>query len=124
MYGFPSVFYGDEAGIEGYGDPFCRKPFPWHNINNELLCHYKKLGEIRQNNSAFDSGAFEITEHHDGLIAYKRTKGDCEIIVCANTQSKEETLSLDGAYMDLLTQETFTNTVCLSEMEARILKKA
>ena len=26
--GVPSLFYGDEAGIEGCGDPFCRAGFP------------------------------------------------------------------------------------------------
>ena len=29
VYGVPSVFYGDEAGVEGYHDPFCRRPYPW-----------------------------------------------------------------------------------------------
>ncbi|MBR0304000.1 MAG: glycoside hydrolase family 13 protein, partial [Clostridia bacterium] len=28
-YGIPSIFYGDEAGLEGYHDPFFRRPFPW-----------------------------------------------------------------------------------------------
>ena len=27
--GAPSIYYGDEAGMEGYRDPFNRRTFPW-----------------------------------------------------------------------------------------------
>ena len=58
VYGVPSVFYGDEAGVEGYHDPFCRKTFPWGNECKELLEHYRKLGEIRSDYSLFADGEF------------------------------------------------------------------
>ena len=76
VYGFPSVFYGDEAGIEGYGDPFCRKPFPWHNIYTELHDHYVTLGKIRAQHDVLAGGDFRIIEHKDGLITYKRTSNN------------------------------------------------
>ena len=46
VFGVPSLYYGDEAGLEGGHDPFCRQPFPWGNEDKELADHYKKLGEI------------------------------------------------------------------------------
>ena len=27
--GFPSLYYGDEAGLTGFSDPWCRRCFPW-----------------------------------------------------------------------------------------------
>ena len=123
VYGFPSVFYGDEAGIEGYGDPFCRKPYPWHAISEDLLDHYKKLGEIRRSNSAFDGGSFEITEHVRGLLSYKRQKDDCSILVCANTGTTPETVTLDGIYTDLFTNTVFKNEITIAPMTAVILKR-
>ena len=42
VYGVPSLFYGDEAGLEGYHDPFCRRPYPWGRENGELLEFYQK----------------------------------------------------------------------------------
>ncbi len=123
VYGFPCVFYGDEAGIEGYSDPFCRKPFPWHNIDKALLSHYIKLGRIRTENKAFDSGSFEITEHRDALISYKRKKDKNEITVYANAGKKEEVITLDASYKELLTDKSYKEAFVLEPMSAVILKK-
>ena len=49
--GIPAIFYGDEAGLEGYSDPFNRMPYPWGDESEELIAHYRKLGEIRSKNS-------------------------------------------------------------------------
>ena len=45
--GLPTIFYGDEVGLEGYEDPINRRPFPWNNMDNQLLEHYKGLGKLR-----------------------------------------------------------------------------
>jgi glycosidase len=46
--GIPCVFYGDEIGMEGYGDPYCRGTYPWGGGDKELLEYYRKLGAIRK----------------------------------------------------------------------------
>ena len=123
VYGFPSVFYGDEAGIEGYGDPFCRKPFPWHDIAEDLHEHYKKLGKIRRENAAFDGGSFELVDHKDGLISYKREKDGCEIFVCSNVSDTAKRIPLDGMYADLLSGTLHNKQTVIQPMSAAILKK-
>ncbi len=70
--GVPCVFYGDEVGLEGYGDPFCRRPFPWNDMNGELLEHYRKLGNIRKNNAVFRDGTFRILELTPEHFIYER----------------------------------------------------
>ena len=49
--GNPIVYYGTEAGITGYKDPFNRKPYPWETLNKTLIEHYKNLGNFRKQNS-------------------------------------------------------------------------
>ncbi len=44
--GIPTVYYGDEIGMEGFEDPINRRPFAWNNVNYELLHHYQTLGKI------------------------------------------------------------------------------
>lgn len=35
--GMPSVYYGDEAGMEGAADPFCRFPYPWGREDAQVM---------------------------------------------------------------------------------------
>lgn len=39
--GIPSIFYGDEAGLQGFDDPINRRPYPWGSEDEEILAHYK-----------------------------------------------------------------------------------
>lgn len=83
--GVPSIYYGDEAGMEGYKDPFNRRCYPWGNENTELVEWYKKLGEIRKNNKVFVDGNFEILSAVAGCVAYSRKKDSEAILVIANS---------------------------------------
>lgn len=92
--GVPCVFYGDEAGLEGYRDPFCRRPFPWNDINEELLGHYRKLGSIRKTHAVFRDGLFRLIELTPEHVIYERSvwsEGDEKIVVAV---VREGTLSV------------------------------
>lgn len=45
--GVPSLYYGDEAGLQGFEDPLNRRPYPWGKEDSELLEHYRTLGRLR-----------------------------------------------------------------------------
>jgi len=60
MPGLPCIFYGDEAGTEGYGDPFCRRPYPWGREDESLLAHYRKIGEVHRLEDVFRDGYLRI----------------------------------------------------------------
>lgn len=83
--GVPSIYYGDEAGMEGYKDPFNRRCYPWGNENTELVEWYKKLGDIRKNNKVFVDGSFEILSAVAGCVAYSRKKDGEAVLVIANS---------------------------------------
>ena len=48
--GVPSLYYGDEIGMEGGKDPFCRRMMKWNEDSQDmgLLSFFKKLGKIRE----------------------------------------------------------------------------
>lgn len=54
--GVPSIYYGDEAGLEGYRDPLNRGTYPWGNENLELLEWYKTMATIRNKYDVFSTG--------------------------------------------------------------------
>ncbi len=74
--GVPCVFYGDEAGLEGYRDPFCRMPFPWNSIDGEISAAYRELGMIRKNEKLLRDATFEIVELTHEMFVFKRTSVD------------------------------------------------
>ena len=94
--GVPSVYYGDEAGVEGYGDPFCRKTYPWGNENQDLIDFYKKLGNIRRSNTCFRGGKFIPIYANMGHIAYVRESldGKNALLIAANRWCDDEYIEL------------------------------
>ena len=41
MPGVPCIYYGDEAGLEGYADPYTRGTYPWGKEDEELREIYR-----------------------------------------------------------------------------------
>lgn len=109
VYGVPSVFYGDEAGLEGYHDPFCRKTFPWGKEDTEILDFYKRLGAIRAENGVFADGDFKIEIAEGAFIAYSREREDQKITVAVNVG--EYPRFFEHAGTDILTGIKFDGTV-------------
>lgn len=102
--GIPSIFYGDEAGLQGFDDPINRRPYPWGSEDKEILAHYKKLGRIRRENRAVFSGGFNMRDEN-GLVAYERTSGDDEILIAVNAGADDETLFINKEYTSLYNKE-------------------
>ncbi len=92
--GVPSLYYGDEAGMEGYGDPFCRGCYPWGNENLELLNFYKALGSMRKSSPALSDGSIYFLKAEKGLIAYLRENENSKTLVAVNTADYSQTLTL------------------------------
>ena len=127
-YGIPSVYYGDEIGLEGYGDPFCRMPMPWHDIDNEyrreILQFYRMLGRMRREEQAFDGGDFYILSHTESSIAFAREKMDSRVIVIANMgDGFMLPLDTDVEYRNIETGEVVSSAVYVKESSVLLLKQ-
>lgn len=88
--GIPSIFYGDEVGMYGYKDPFCRKCFPWNRIDKKLLMFFRNLSKVRYQHSDFLSKAdFHVCDIDDKKCIFMRTFENKSLIVFINrTDSK------------------------------------
>ncbi|MBQ8303668.1 MAG: glycoside hydrolase family 13 protein, partial [Clostridia bacterium] len=92
--GVPSLYYGDEIGTEGFGDPFCRSFFDWENGDNQLTEFYKKLGNFRRENIVFKDGEFIPLHFENGCVAYLRKRGKNFVFVCVNTCGEEREIEI------------------------------
>ena len=71
--GSPSLYYGDEAGMEGYKDPFNRRPYPWGREEEEFLAHFKRLGQLRRDVAALRLGDISFFQAGDKHIGFTRS---------------------------------------------------
>lgn len=120
--GIPSIFYGDEAGLQGFDDPINRRPYPWGSEDKEILAHYKKLGRIRRENRAVFSGGFNMRDEN-GLVAYERAGGDDEILIAVNAGEDDKTLFINKEYTSLYNNKEYKDVVDVPAGAFVILKK-
>ncbi len=105
--GFPSIYYGDEVGLDGGKDPFNRKTFPWQNKDEELLSFYRALGNVRKHKSyVFADAEFVPISAADGVICYERRKtgqwdDSFSIIVLVNRGDSTVNYSLPDDVRDI-----------------------
>lgn len=98
--GFPCVYYGDEAGMEGYRDPFNRCCYPWGKENKELIEWHKQLGDLRKSCSALWDGDF-INVYADGRrIAYIRHDKKTALYCTFNSGDQDEIILPPPGYAD------------------------
>lgn len=71
--GSPSLYYGDEACMEGYRDPFNRRPYPWGREDPEFLSHFRRLGQLRRDHPALRLGDIRFFEAGDRHVGFERS---------------------------------------------------
>ncbi len=123
--GVPSVFYGDEAGLQGYGDPFCRAAYPWGCEDDELLEFYRVLGHVRRENEAFREGEFIPLHSEIGYMAFIRKSDSNRVLVCVNRWHEDTYIPLPAGFEDctvLYGNAPQSGTVCVSGYGITILK--
>ncbi len=87
--GFPSIYYGDEAGVQGGGDPFNRSFFPWGSEDEEITEWYRKLGKVRNALKCLKNGIFKPYSAMLSCVAFTREAEDEKIMVIANRNYHE-----------------------------------
>jgi len=71
--GSPSIYYGDEALMEGYKDPFNRRSFPWGREDLEIQNHFKRLGKMRRQYDTLRLGDISFFEAGDKKLGFTRS---------------------------------------------------
>lgn len=96
--GVPSIYYGDEAGLEGYKDPFNRRCYPWGNEDKELIEYVSELSRVRKSIPNMKNGRTYFVINDENIIDERITaftrQGDTDYIVFVNRTG--ETVKLDN----------------------------
>ena len=77
--GVPHIYYGDEAGLEGYTDPLNRRTFPWGLEDQSLQAWYKKVIGLRNEYAFLRTGHWQPLECGGDVFSYARfTEQGCD----------------------------------------------
>ena len=123
--GVPSLYYGDEAGVTGYSDPFCRSAYPWGRENTELVEFYKGLGSMRRGCKAFISGEYVPVLSDGGCIAFMRENEKSTAFIAVNRNNYNYTVYLPDNFKGktILGQPVADNKVDLPPFEFTVIEK-
>ena len=95
--GSPTVYYGDEAGMEGFEDPFNRRTYPWGQEDRELIEWYAALGALRKTSPALRQGDIRYLTGQGPLLAFTRNAQGQTLLAAFNAGDKDLRLPVPGA---------------------------
>lgn len=122
FYGIPCLYYGDEAGLEGYSDPYNRRTYPWGKENQILLNWYKKITFLRNKYKALSNGFFKLLYAKDNIYIYQRYIDHLDVynnksqkqnlIIAINRSDNEEHVELNICDIKTNNYKNILNNYC------------
>ena len=70
--GCPTIYYGDEAGLTGCHDPWCRRPFPWGREDKALQSYVANKLSHRQQSDVLRYGLCDVVAVDEDTITITR----------------------------------------------------
>ena len=92
--GAPTVYYGDEAGMEGWEDPFNRAGYPWGQEDSELKSFFSKLAHLRREQPALQTGQLHWRWTAGSLLVFARELDGQLLTTVVNAADTPQTLTL------------------------------
>ncbi len=72
MPGMPCLYYGDEAGLTGMADPYCRGTYPWGHEDVALREAYREVMTLRMASPAMRTGALRLSAQGPDVVVVER----------------------------------------------------
>lgn len=111
--GAPAIYYGDEIGLQGGGDPDCRRTMPWDlkEWNIEILNYYKKLITIRESHEALRCGDLKslILDKENNVYFFQRSYGTDVCFACVNNSREKVAVSVqtNDSFFDVFAERVY-----------------
>ena len=73
--GMPTIYYGDEAGLTGMADPYCRRTYPWGREDETLIAAYRAAA-LRRKNRVLTRGDVRIEPGEESIKIIRTLAGE------------------------------------------------
>ncbi len=87
--GCPCIYYGDEAGLEGYEDPFNRRFYPWGREDESILEMHRSLAALRASSEVLRLGDVRVCAPDPDTVLIQRSLAN-ETLTCILTRRGAE----------------------------------
>ena len=104
--GSPTVYYGDEVGMEGFEDPFNRRTYPWGSEDQTLLDWYTALGKARKELPALRRGDLRWGQTQGRLLTFFRQGEGDQVLAAVNAGRKAAAVEVPWPAVDWMTGKT------------------
>lgn len=122
--GVPCVYYGDEIGMQGYSDPFCRACFDWENGDLQLKSFYEQLVAARHRLAdVFRDGTYREVFANQTCLVYERKSSSGSVYVYVNRGSCQYRLKFCGKYQEYLSGKQYKDEIVVKSGEYGILAR-
>ncbi len=86
--GMPCIYFGDEAGREGYEDPFNRRCYPWGQEDPMLKGYVCALGQLRKGSPILRHGTVRTAFAEAGRLHIHRQRDGEQLTLSCNTSAE------------------------------------
>ena len=114
--GSPSLYYGDEAGMEGHKDPFNRRTFPWGKEEPILMAHFKALGAIRKREETLRLGDIQFFHNSDRRLGFSRCLNGRKLKIYVNRNSDPWEIPAGNVLLGHNLQSVAPDWLCLAPL--------
>lgn len=90
--GVPCLYYGDEAGMSGFSDPWNRRTYPWGKEDQKLIGFFAALGQIRRQFPKDLQQMIRFLSVRENALCYQRGG----LLILLNRGSQTETFPFHG----------------------------
>lgn len=70
--GIPCIYYGDEVGMQGFRDPYCRTTYPYGKEDKDLLEFYQNITAFHQAHTSDLTERLTRISQTDGILHFCR----------------------------------------------------
>ncbi len=117
--GIPSIFYGDEYGIEN-NDGSSRNCFDWNGYKTRIYEWYLKISKVRKL-EVFKDGQFRILMASHGKFVFERYNQFERVVVLTNLQREPLEIKLEGTFESFFDKKKVDSFIILNENQVEIL---
>ncbi len=108
--GSPTIYYGDEAGMQGFEDPLNRGTYPWGHEDLALRAHFIRLGRLRRERVALQQGAIRYLRACGPVLIFARETDAEQLVTVVNAAASPQAVDIpwpEHMATDLLSDQVY-----------------